>query len=128
MTIRELVIEALECIISSGNAGMRDNCATCIYPGGGDCLVSALRDALALLKAQVPRVMTLEEIREYLSDHDGDKKPLWLEWSTIPALSGWVLASNVNDLMNCHIDTYNIKWRPWTFRPTDEQKKAVKWE
>ena len=49
---REKVIKGLECIISSGNAGMRDDCANCIYPGGGDCLAPALRDALALLKAQ----------------------------------------------------------------------------
>lgn len=51
---REKVINGLECIVSSGNAGMRDDCAKCIYPGGGDCLAPALRDALALLKAQEP--------------------------------------------------------------------------
>ncbi len=48
------VIKGLECIISSGNAGMRDDCANCIYTGSGDCLAPALRDALALLKAQEP--------------------------------------------------------------------------
>ena len=54
MIDREKVIRGLECIISSGNAGMRDDCANCIYPGGGDCLAPALRDALALLQAQEP--------------------------------------------------------------------------
>lgn len=48
------VINGLECIISSGNAGMRDDCASCIYPGSADCLAPALRDALAMLKAQEP--------------------------------------------------------------------------
>ena len=48
------VIKGLECITSSGNAGMRDDCARCIYPGGGDCLAPALTDSLALLKAQEP--------------------------------------------------------------------------
>ncbi len=51
---REKVIKALECIISSGNAGMRDDCANCIYPGGGDCLAPALRDALALDRERDP--------------------------------------------------------------------------
>lgn len=54
--MREKVIKGLECIISSGNAGMRDDCANCVYPGGGDCVAPALRDALALLKAQEPVV------------------------------------------------------------------------
>ena len=54
MIDREKVIKGLECIISSGNAGMRDDCANCIYPGGGDCIAPALRDALVLLKAQEP--------------------------------------------------------------------------
>lgn len=53
------VINGLECIISSGNTGMRDDCANCIYPGSGDCLAPALRDALALLKAQEPVEPTL---------------------------------------------------------------------
>lgn len=52
---REKVIKGLECIVSSGNAGMKDDCASCIYPGGGDCIAPALRDALALLKAQEAR-------------------------------------------------------------------------
>ena len=52
MSDLEQVIKGLECIISSGNAGMRNDCANCIYPGGGDCLAPALQDALTLLKAQ----------------------------------------------------------------------------
>jgi len=80
-----------------------------------------------LLTAQEPRVMTLEEIKDYLDDPGGDKKPLWLEWHSIPALSGWVLASQVSDLMKRYMDSYNNTWRPWTSRPTDEQREATSW-
>ena len=84
--------------------------------------------AIEALKDQEPRVMTLEEIKNYLDDPDGDKKPLWLEWHSIPALSGWVLASQVSDLMKRYMDSYNNTWRPWTSRPTDEQRVAVNWD
>ena len=61
---RERVIKGLECIVSSGNAGMRDDCANCVYPGGGDCLAPALQDALALLKAQEPQLVIVS--RDYI--------------------------------------------------------------
>ena len=129
----EKVIKGLECCTAElgTNQHRSDFCAVCPYKdkhlGAWYCFHKneLMRDALALLKA---RVLTLEEIKDYLNDPDGDKKPLWLEWHTIPALSGWVLASQVSDLMKRYMDSYNNTWRPWTSRPTDEQREAVKWE
>lgn len=121
--LREKVIRGLECIISSGNAGMRDDCANCIYPGGGDCLAPALRDALALLKAQEPRDTA------YWIHCDG-KSHIWY-------CSHCGEKINYN---NAH-KTYNKGMKPieqvnrycrgcgftMTSRPTDEQREAVKW-
>ena len=87
-----------------------------------------LEQVVSALKAQEPRVMTLSEIKDYLADPDGDKKPLWLEWSTIPALSGWVLASQVSDLMKRYMDSYNTTWRPWTSRPDEKRREETPWE
>lgn len=61
----EKVIKGLECIISSGNAGMKDDCANCVYPGGGDCIAPALRDAIALLKG-------LSAFKAYFDDLYGE--------------------------------------------------------
>jgi hypothetical protein len=78
--MREKVIKGLECIISSGNAGMRDDCVSCVYPGGGDCVAPALRDALALLKAQEPREITKEEWEQWKKTPDGKRDPLYFMW------------------------------------------------
>lgn len=127
MDKREKVIKGLECCAECGKCK-----SECPYDGKNDstygCTTQLAKDALALLKAQEPRVMTKEEIKDYLDDPDGDKKPLWLEWHSIPALSGWVLASQVSDLMKRYMDSYNNTWRPWTSRPTDEQRAATPWE
>ena len=66
---QEKVIKGLECIVSSGNDGMKDDCANCVYPGGGDCVAPALRDAIALLKAQEPVEPTIGRCEEY-DGHD----------------------------------------------------------
>ena len=112
------------------SCGVPDACSDCHYDNYPPriCVQHLTSDALALLKAQEPRVMTLKEIQKYLDEPDGDKVPLWLEWHSIPQLSGWVLASPVKDLMIRHIDGYNITWRPWTSRPTDVQREAEKWD
>ena len=129
MTERDRVLEAYRNCISE------PKCKGCPWTECktlGNGTIEIPRDlALAVMRelvAQEPGVMTLEEINGYLDDPDGDKKPLWLEWHYIPDLSGWVLASQVSDLMKRYMDYYNSTWRPWTSRPTDEQRKAAKWD
>ena len=91
-------------------------------------------DALALLKAQEPRVMTLEEVQSC-------ENAMWIELLG-GKLSGKGFYAFVLDRMKngiLEISTraaylrynskdYNAKWRCWTSRPTDEQMEAVKWE
>lgn len=101
---------------------------SCPYWGRAFCETYLCKDVLELLEEQKPRVLTLKEIKAYINSLDDDKKPLWLEWSTIPLVSGWVFPSMVTDLMKRYLKSYNINWRPWTSRPTVEQMKAVKWD
>ena len=136
----DLVIKGLECCTHE----KKPNCADCYQQGPGfgfTCQENLMRDALELLKAQQPRVMTLEEIWDR-----GDDEPLFLEY-TLPTKS--VLRPAIFQPDNsdegggdgymcvvsawCASGFYNRKeygktWRCWTARPTDEQREATPWE
>lgn len=141
MTEREKVIRGL---IACKNHW----CAECSYamPGMKCCGRDQMfDDALALLKEQEARVMSLEEA-ESLSDG------VWTEiWS--PSVREYCLIyarvsknNNFSDYENLEEDSgtgwirdrdnYNKNvdsdvahgWRCWTSRPTEEQRKAVKWD
>lgn len=149
MIEREKVMRGLtQC--SREHRGLED-CAGCPYklkPGhyaGLECWCRLCDDALFLLKEQEPRVLTLEEA-ESLSDG------VWTEiWS--PSVREYCLIyarvsknNNFSDYENLEEDSgtgwirdrdyYNKNvdsnvahgWRCWTSRPTEEQRKAVKWD
>lgn len=98
----------------------------------------AVRDALALLKEQEPRVMTLDEV---LDAEDF----LWAEIWT-PGNRRWCLIyarinkSIYDDILMLHEDSgfgwtrlasnYNMNsgWRCWSDRPSEEQRKNTPWE
>ena len=101
-----------------------------------------IQDALALLKEQEPRVMTLEEVLAMKFDD-----VVYVEVvPTHAVLSAIVLdvipklpeigigivqfrqAPTWNGINNADLSYYSKTWRCWTSRPTDEQRKAVKWE
>ena len=83
-----------------------------------------------LLKAHEPRLMTLDE---------AEKAGIcWLE-SRSGIIEACRVAVNLNrkkvtigriSLSPIHVplENYGRTWRCWTSRPTDEQRKAVKWE
>ena len=117
---------------------MTDYCCESECPYHGDyCLARLHKDAIDLLKAQEPRVMTLEELKNkigepiYFESHGTymGKDGFWI----LPALftpNGLMryvhpLSSRYSEL---GLDCYGKIWRCWTSRPTDEQRKAVKWE
>lgn len=100
-------------------------------------------DALALLKAQEPRVMTLDELKEYVSlppvfvddlsmqeDYLRDIAPLYTDFPD-PEES-WIVHWRDAFMLRQHVmnaeRSYGKRWRCWTARPTDEQRKAVKWD
>lgn len=96
-------------------------------------LVDVMRDALELLKAQEPRVMTLEEVHEmawdycYLEEEVIKDKVLQIysgkyriKCITWPSIASCVLTFGDK--------SYGKRWRCWTSRPTDEQREATPWE
>ena len=75
----------------------------------------AARDALALLKAQEPRVMTLDEAKSaYVVEYRSGK---------MREVGSALLDLNV-DPLNAE---YGKIYRVWTSRPTDEQREAIPW-
>lgn len=128
MTLQEIIKTIETCYTAS------HSCTECTLFTVDECNEKLMRAVLALLKEQVPRVMTLEELCLW----DGS---FMLE--TIVGDIGWAsyfgeydqygdiicrivdIDGGVNDRYK---SMYGFKWRCWTSRPTDEQRKAVKWD
>lgn len=86
-----------------------------------------------------PRVMTLEEVEEALDTVVWVDRPLFDNLSSEYALiDSYSRKLQIVELRYPFCDkdyrersdyaTYGKTWRCWTSRPTDEQRKAVKWE
>ena len=71
MTELEKVVAGLECCIKR-DPDDKPRCQECPYDGA--CLNRLKSDALAILKAEEPRVLTLDEIVE-----NGGEAPIYLE-------------------------------------------------
>lgn len=107
-----------------------------------ECLEEMHRDALELLKEQQPRVLTLDEVMKHYSlppvfvddlgmqeDYLQDIQPLYFEFlSNDPRNIHWRGYQHIRQYLDHWKPSYGQKWRCWTARPTDEQRKAVKWE
>lgn len=129
MIDREKVIKGLECCIKR-DPDDKTRCDECPY--GGACLNRLKSDALALLKAQQPRVMTLEEV------HEGDV--MWFDspgnFIMRPVIcvmhdkgdSSYLVFAWQYGTFTWRISDYGIGWRCWASRPTDEQREATPWQ
>ena len=133
MADREKVIRALE------NCTDEIKCRDCPWETCENFCLSVkvpldlAKAALSLLKAQEPRVMTLEEIKK--------AEVVWLECYGIcsnmfKAALPWHSLSINNATWDfktypytevMFLAEYGRNWRCWTSRPTDEQREAVKW-
>lgn len=144
MADREKVIKGLECCRIQQNE-VPPMCEECPYVDNalGTCedMSGLLNDAYKMLKAQEPRVMTLDEIGNAL------KMPIWKETKSAhkDLYTGWVLAYDIQKGLGItgtrlgmsepsgrvvwyKLDDYGKTWRCWTSRPTDEQMKEAKWD
>lgn len=134
--LREKVIRGMEIHLKPNS-----RCVGCPYPNNGLCGDQLYRDALALLKAQEPRVITLVEL--WHMEH----KPVYLQRKNsrlymvepaivlktercyIPSLGDSYILMRENKIHDKYWACgYNVTWRCWTSRPTDEQMGAVNWE
>lgn len=130
MTVREKVIERLErvsyyfkSLLAVGWQGDSD-----IYREH----MESVKMALTMLKMQEPRVLTLEAIQNDCPDY------IYIETA-----SGWIECCIKDEGMSnkfvgyfvcgfgeCFIEEwseYGKTWRCWSYLPTDEQRKMVKW-
>lgn len=89
-------------------------------------------DALALLKEQEARVMTLDEVKAFDWDY------CYLEEERLPGKEYRIICGEYEltcitwpcvAMMRIQYgdNNYGKKWRCWTAKPTDEQRMAVKW-
>ena len=97
-------------------------------------------DALALLKAQEPRMMSAAEVAAC-----PDGKILWVEerqgvtWNLFPLEietssthpdtgTDYLFFITYHDIRKFECSEYNQTWRCWTQRPTNEQREATPWD
>jgi hypothetical protein len=103
-------------------------------------------EAIALLKAQEPRVMTLEEVAGRVALER--ETPIYMEFGYMATHAGQVIGLNPKYMYfddenglswdacegpnrgkkdGVSLDEYNDIWRCWTSRPTDEQREKEPW-
>lgn len=89
-----------------------------------------------------PRVLTLEELKEYISlppvfvddlgaqeDYIQDIAPLYMDF---PNPETWYVhwrdVHTLRQNVDCAGQVYGKRWRVWTAKPTNEQMERTKWD
>lgn len=127
MTDLEKVIRGLECCEKDVQLCYGETVCE-YYRLSPRCWTTLAHDALALLKAQEPRMMTLDEATKadvcWLEVKDMDRvMPCRIRYS-----NGYFIKLFEGSPERIGSDEYGTELRCWTSRPTDEQRKAAKWE
>ena len=152
MTKQERIIAAYNCV----NDKLPDRrCENCPYSYGyldqrGDnYFVSCneemiMADAITLIYAQIPRVMTLEEAAAlpggsvvWLEDNDkqdviaGMLRDVYIstkENDTVVVLFHFVVVrKSLVEIVTAMAEDYEIRWRCWSKEPTYEQREMIPW-
>ena len=129
---REKVIRGLKACGCS--AGVLKICEVMECPyrvNHGACVHLLAHDALALLKEQEPRVMTLKELKSMETWNKNTPPYLWVEditgrnnrWNYWRAIR---VALNLPGTMG--VQNYGSVWRVWNLQPTSEQMLDTPWE
>ena len=118
-------------LISCNSVEQDKACPVCPYkPMGNLCNMALMRDALAVIRANEPRLLALDEIHRGMSVwlEDIDKPDLLLAIGG-SSCGGAKCFIGENDLSIAAKDSeYNVRWRAWTAEPTAEQRKVVLWD
>ena len=108
----------------------------CGRAGFSSATVKMIEDALDTiedaLKAQEPRVMTLEEVADWHKRPESEREPIYVEYLPNSGLgiSRWTIeyfGFNPNLYPNKNSGYYGKWLRCWTSRPTDKQREATPW-
>ena len=123
----EKAIKGLRCLSNPYIQDMDErDCENCKYDNAS-CFLDVTADALSLLKAQEPRVMTLEKAKnsEFCFCESGS---VFACHMFVDPADGFATIQQFGrpDLL---IDSneYGISFRCWTSRPTDEQRETTPW-
>lgn len=107
------------------------SCPECPYYRAG-CSPQLIRDALALLKEQEPRVMTLEELQAIETPWNRNTPPYLFVEKRSPTEGRWMSWGFMHDCVilsgTMGVQNYGSKWRVWTLQPTPEQMRETPWE
>lgn len=133
MTDLEKVVKGLECCQGG-------SCGLCPYDNitYGSCRHSLEDDALTLLKAQQPHVLTLEEVEDALDtvvwvdrpqiENSSDEYALITAYSRkLKSVELRFIDKGRRGWRRWSYEQYGKTWRCWDKRPYDEQRKAAKW-
>lgn len=127
MSELESVVKGLECCIDGP-------CDICDYNNHGPetCRDLLMFDAINLLKAQQPRVMTLEEVRAaevvWIEQVGRCVCAIKLENFDSGTMSFAYEYNNYVSVVNIKPAYYGKISRCWTARPTDVQREAETWK
>ena len=130
MIDREKVIKGLECCAEDCVDG-------CPYENieaeGWNCTTLLCRDALELLKAQEPRVMTLEELKEgesywFIAWGDFILRPVICVHREDDAQKPYIVFTWQYGTFPWESEDYGKRWRCWSSRPSAAEMEAVPWE
>lgn len=141
MTDREKVIKGLECCAFYLHERQCRKCP--YYPDYQDCRSLLIQNAKEILKAQQPRLLTLEEVVAHYSlppvfpddfgmqeDYYEDIQPLYFEFphdKEDPWIVHWRGHAQVSRYLDEWRHSYNKKWRCWTSRPDEKVRAETPW-
>lgn len=142
MDEREKVMRGAECCTK--DVCDPYSCEECPYlghkPTKKGCITVMLEDALALLKAQEPRVLEFLEISEtttyWMEDNrESNQKTTCIPETIMDIMGDRIFTIPVVKLLNGYApvisknrEGYGKTWRAWTSRPTPEQMRDTPWE
>ena len=107
--------------------------ATGIYPRcASQAHDEAYQDAISRFRP-MQKPLTLEEVKRHIAE--GNERPLYIEFnfSAKPNFRGtsfyplWRAYDNIQALIR-HEERYNVEFRFWWEKPTDEERAAASWE
>lgn len=100
--------------------------------GGVVVNAETVQEAISLLKAQEPRVLTLEEIMmfdgAFIVEYNPERLSRCMNWAMFHFMDEkWVHIWRPRMVEHYAREQYGFTWRCWTSRPTDAQREATAW-